>query len=86
LKGLLEIPDVRAGLNTAAFLKNGMTSAQAETAAATHGIEVVSMDRYTLESPDPKGVLLGFAAFDEAPMRAGIIKLAGALGRRTRRD
>ena len=34
LKGLLEISDVRAGLYTAAFLKNGMTSRQAEKAAA----------------------------------------------------
>src|SRR5581483_9236008 len=34
LKGLLEISDVRAGLYTAAFLKNGMTSRQGEKAAA----------------------------------------------------
>jgi GntR family transcriptional regulator/MocR family aminotransferase len=81
LKGLLEISDVRAGLYTAAFLKNGMTSRQAEKAAATHDVEVVAIDRYTLKSPDPKGVLLGFAAFDEAAIRAGLINLAAALGR-----
>jgi GntR family transcriptional regulator / MocR family aminotransferase len=81
LKGSLEISDVRAGLYTAAFLKNGMTSWQAEKAAATRDIEVVALDRYTLKSPDPKGVLLGFAAFDEAMIRAGLIKLAAALGR-----
>lgn len=82
LKGLLEISDVRAGLYTAAFLKNGMSSRQAERAAAAHGIEVVALDRYTLESADPKGVLLGFAAFDEATIRAGIVNLAASLGRR----
>ena len=81
LKGSLEISDVRAGLYTAAFLKNGMTSWQAEKAAATRDLEVVALDRYTLKSPDPKGVLLGFAAFDEAMIRAGLIKLAAALGR-----
>jgi GntR family transcriptional regulator/MocR family aminotransferase len=81
LKGSLEISGVRAGLYTTAFLKNGMTSWQAEKAAATRGIEVVALDRYTLKSPDPKGVLLGFAAFDEAMIRAGLIKLAAALGR-----
>ena len=82
LKGLLEISDVRAGLYTAAFLKNGMTSRQAEKAAAAHDVEVVAIDRYTLKSPDPKGVLLGFAAFDEAAIRAGLINLAAALDRR----
>jgi GntR family transcriptional regulator / MocR family aminotransferase len=82
LKGLLDISDVRAGLYTAAFLKNGMTSRQAEKAAATHDVEVVAIGRYTLKSPDPKGVLLGFAAFDEALIRAGLIRLAAALDRR----
>jgi GntR family transcriptional regulator/MocR family aminotransferase len=84
LKGALEISDVRAGLYTAAFLKNGMTSWQGERAAAAHDIEAIALDRYTLQSPDPKGLLLGFAAFDEAAIRAGLIKLAGALSRRAR--
>jgi GntR family transcriptional regulator / MocR family aminotransferase len=81
LKGLLETSNVRAGLYTAAFLKNGMTSWQAEKAAAECDVEVVALDRFTLQSPDPKGVLLGFAAFDEKSIRAGLIKLATALGR-----
>jgi GntR family transcriptional regulator/MocR family aminotransferase len=80
LKGLLDISDVRAGLYTAAFLKNGMTSAQAEKAAAAQSVEVVSLDRYTLKSTDPKGLLLGFAAFDERAIRVGLLKLASALG------
>ena len=84
LRGLLETSDVRAGLYTAAFLKNGMTSRQAEKAAATCDIEVVALDRYTLQSPDPKGVLLGFAAFDEKTIRAGLVKLSAALGPRMR--
>jgi predicted permease len=67
---------------TAAFLKNGMTSRQAEKAAATHDVEVVAIGRYTLKSPDPKEVLLGFAAFGEAQIRTGLIRLAAALDRR----
>lgn len=82
LQGVLEISDVRAGLYTAAFLKNGMTSRQAEAAAAQHGVEAVALDRYTLKRPDPKGVLLGFAAFDEGTIREGTIRLAAALRRR----
>jgi GntR family transcriptional regulator/MocR family aminotransferase len=81
LKGLLETSEVRAGLYTASFLKNGMPSRKAETAAASCDVEVIALDRYTLESPDPKGVLLGFAAFDEKAIRAALIKLSSVLGR-----
>jgi GntR family transcriptional regulator / MocR family aminotransferase len=82
LKGLLEISDVQAGLYTAAFLENGMTSRQAETAAASRGVEATALDRFTLKRPDPKGVLLGFAAFDEIAIRKGLVQLAAALDRR----
>jgi len=35
-----------------------------------------------LKRPDPKAVLLGFAAFDEKAIRKGLVQLAGALERR----
>jgi GntR family transcriptional regulator/MocR family aminotransferase len=81
LKGLLEISNVQAGLYTVGFLKNGMSSRQAETAAAANGIEAVALDRYTLKVADPKGVLLGFATFDEDAIREGLVRLAAALSR-----
>jgi GntR family transcriptional regulator/MocR family aminotransferase len=83
LKGLLTISSVRAGLYTAAFLENGMTSRQAETAAAAHGVATLALDRFTLQRPDPNGLVLGFAEFDEATLRQGLIQLAAALSRRT---
>jgi GntR family transcriptional regulator / MocR family aminotransferase len=83
LQGLLAISEVKAGLYTVGFLKNGMTSRQAERAAAAHGVEVFAIDRYTLKQPDPKGVLLGFASFDEAAIRKGVLQLAAALDRKT---
>ena len=79
LRGLLEISDVRAGLYSVGFLENGMDSWQAEKAAAARGVEVVALDRYTLKRPDPRGVLLGFAAFDEAAIRKGLLQLAAVL-------
>ena len=82
LKGLLRISDVRAGLYTVGFLENGMSSRQAEQAAAAHGVDVFALDRYTFKRHDPKGVLLGFAAFDEATIRRGLVQLATALDRR----
>ena len=48
LGGLLEISNVRAGLYTIGYLKNGMTSQQAEKLAAAQGVEVLAVDRCTL--------------------------------------
>lgn len=81
LTGLVDISNTRAGLYSAAFLRNGMSSYQAETTAAAHGLETRSLDRFTLKQPDPKGLLLGFAAFDEKTIRRGINQLAAALDR-----
>jgi GntR family transcriptional regulator/MocR family aminotransferase len=79
LGGLLELSNVRAGLYTIGYLKNGMTSRQAERLAAAQGIEVLAADRYTLRRPDPKALVLGFAAFDETEIRQGLLRLAKAL-------
>ena len=80
LKGLLRISGVQAGLYTAAFLENGMTSREAEAAAAAHGVETRALDRFTLRRKDPKGLLLGFAAHEEKAIRQGLVRLAAALG------
>jgi GntR family transcriptional regulator / MocR family aminotransferase len=79
LHGLLELSDVRAGLYTIGFLKNKMASRHAEKLAAEKGIEVLAADRFTLRRPDPKGLLLGFAAFDEATIGRELVRLARAL-------
>ena len=79
LSGLLKISDIRAGLYTVGFLENGMSSRQAEKAAVANGVEVIGLDRYTLKRPDPKAVLMGFAAFDEKSIRKGLVQLAKTL-------
>jgi GntR family transcriptional regulator / MocR family aminotransferase len=81
LKGLLTISSVRAGLYTAAFLENRMTSWQAERAATAQGVVTLALDRFTLKRLDPKGLVLGFAAFDEVALRQGLVQLAAALSR-----
>ncbi len=82
LGGLLRLSNVRAGLYTVGFLENGMNSRQAERQAVAHDIAVVALDRYTLKRTDPRGLLLGFAAFDEAAILAGVRQLAAVLERR----
>jgi len=79
LGGLLEISNVRAGLYTIGYLKNGMASRQAEELAAARGVEVLAVDRLTLRRPDPKALLLGFGGFDEVGIRQGLIRLTKAL-------
>jgi GntR family transcriptional regulator/MocR family aminotransferase len=79
LGGLLEVSNVRAGLYTIGYLKNGMTSRQAEELAAVQGVEVLAVDRCTLKRPDPNALLLGFGGFDKIAIRQGLIRLAKAL-------
>jgi GntR family transcriptional regulator/MocR family aminotransferase len=80
LQGVLEISNSKAGLYTVAFLTNGISSRKAESLAAVNGLETRALDRFSLTSHDPKGLLLGFAAFDDKAIRTGIIQLADALG------
>jgi len=79
LSGIVEVRNHHCGLYTAAMLKNGMRSADAETLATEAGVETLSLDRFTLSAPDPRGLLLGFAAFNGLEIRDGVRKLAWAL-------
>lgn len=79
LRGLLDISPVRAGLCTTGLLRNGMTSAEAEEAARSGGVETQALSRYLLQRDDVRGLLLGFAAFPEKAILAGVEALARAL-------
>jgi GntR family transcriptional regulator/MocR family aminotransferase len=79
LGGLVETPKVQAGLYTVGLLRNGMSSHQAEAAAAARNIESIGIDRFTLQRTDIQGIMLGFAAFDESRLRRGVAELARAL-------
>lgn len=79
LAGVLELPDIEAGLNTPAWLRNGMTSRQAAERAVARGLEVWAIDRFALARRDLRGLLLGFAAFTEAQIQKGVLELARAL-------
>ena len=81
LNGLLDISPVQAGLYTAGFLRNGMTSREAEEAATLHKIETMGIDRFALRPTSVDGLVLGFGAFDENQIRRGVTALAGALER-----
>jgi GntR family transcriptional regulator/MocR family aminotransferase len=79
LGGALEISRIRAGLYTVGLPRNGMTSREAESAASDRGVETMGLHRFTLRRADVGGLLVGFAAFDESRIRAGLAGLASAL-------
>jgi GntR family transcriptional regulator/MocR family aminotransferase len=79
LNGALELSNCPAGLFVPAMLRNGMNSQQAEQAALEQGIESLGIHRFALRSKDRNGILLGFGAFEEKRIRAGVITLAKAL-------
>jgi len=82
LKGLVDIPNVKTGMYAVGFLRNGMSSRQAESAAMSQGIETMALDRFMLSGPDPNGIVLGFAAFNDQVIKRGVASLAIALSKR----
>ena len=80
LSGLLEISDVEAGLQTAAWLQDGIDAEVAAKAAAARGVEVTPLSRHSRGRMSREGVQLGFAAVDAAEIRRGVRELAIALG------
>lgn len=79
LIGAVELPDIQAGLNSPAYLVNGLKSSVAVAQAAACGVDMLSLDRYVLRRRDIQGVLVGFAAFTDAEIREAVIALARAL-------
>ena len=79
MKGVVRLPQIQAGLNTPAYLLNGMSSREAADRAAEQNLEAWPLDRLSLRRRDLRGVLLGFAAFTEREIRTGVLGLAKAL-------
>jgi len=79
LAGLLEIPDVEAGLRTVGWLQGGVSAEQAAQAAAQHDVEVVPLSRYAYGRSKRNGLVLGFAAVDKRELKRGVEGLARAL-------
>jgi GntR family transcriptional regulator/MocR family aminotransferase len=79
LAGLLEIAGVEAGLQTAAWLCNGMSGVAAARAAARRNVEVTPLGSYSRRPMAREGLQLGFAAVAPREIRRGVADLAAAL-------
>ena len=82
LSGLLALPQILAGLSTPSFLRNELTSGEAEARAMACGVEAVALSRFCLRRTDIDGLQLGFAAFDEREISQAVPTLASALEKR----
>jgi GntR family transcriptional regulator/MocR family aminotransferase len=79
LAGLLDLSTVEAGLQTAGWLRAGVSGERVAQAAAARGVEVTPLSRYRLGPPGREGLQLGFAAVDAREIRRGVRALAIAL-------
>ena len=79
LAGLLDISAVEAGLQTAGWLRDGLDGESVARAAAARGVEVTPLGRYSRRRMAREGLVLGFAAVDEAEIARGVGELATAL-------
>ena len=72
----LQVSDVQAGLATTAFFKAPITPSAMEELAATNGVTVHALERFTLRNLPMRGLLLGFAGFTPQEIQQGMQKLA----------
>ena len=79
LTGLLEIPEVEAGLRTVGWLQGGIRAERAAQAASKYEVEVVPLSHYAYGRARRDGIVLGFAAVDARELRRGVEHLARAL-------
>lgn len=76
--GLLDVPLPAAGLDVAVRLI-GMDEQAAMARLAAAGISALPLQRYVGTHSRPPGLVMGFAAFDEAAIDAGARRLRAAL-------
>ncbi len=79
LAGLLEVDPAEAGMHLVGYLPAGVDDRAASRRAAAHHVDAPALSAFAL-APQPRGgLLLGYAAVDEAEIYAGARRLALAL-------
>ena len=79
LVGLLEVVPAEAGMHLVGYLPAGVDDRAASQRAAAHRVDAPALSAFAL-APQPRGgLLLGYAAVDEAEIYAGARRLALAL-------
>ena len=73
---MLEISNIEAGLQTVAWLREGMDSEAVTKSATARNVELTPLNPFYRLPPSKQGLQLGFAAVDTREIRRGIQQLA----------
>lgn len=79
-QGLIEVPPIRAGLDVVCRLQAG-DELDAKARLAAEGIDVMPLQRYCVK-PQPPGLVMGFAPYNEAAIEGAAKDVARILSRR----
>jgi GntR family transcriptional regulator / MocR family aminotransferase len=79
LQGLLEVSPSPAGLHLVGMLPAGQDDRFASRAAAEHDVRAAALSEYTILTPRPPGLLLGYTGFTNDQLVSGVERLATAL-------
>lgn len=79
LSGAVEISDIEAGLQTAAWLRSDMNAATIQDRARAQGLHVTALSAFARKPLLRDGLQLGFAAVGAPEIRRGVRELAGLL-------
>jgi GntR family transcriptional regulator/MocR family aminotransferase len=80
LVGLLEVHPADAGMHVVGWLPAGADDAVIARRARQHGLMIPPLSFYRLEAGGRPGLVLGYPAYNEAEIDAGVRRLAGVLG------
>jgi GntR family transcriptional regulator / MocR family aminotransferase len=84
LAGLVDIPDVEAGIHVTALLARGLKADAVAAASAAVNVETIPICRFVLATARPEALLLGFAPYDARQIRDGVDRFAHAIDQRVR--
>jgi GntR family transcriptional regulator/MocR family aminotransferase len=90
LSGLLEIQESEAGMHLVGWLPPGMSDMEAQRAASKRDVLALPLSAFSLKPVTCGALMLGYTAFNEREIRAGVRRLKTALaevrGARTDRE
>lgn len=78
--GMLEMLPITAGLDATVLLQEGLDDKLAAAALDAQGIVTRPVSAYRIQHAAPQGLVMGFASFDTAAVRAGMTRMEAALG------
>jgi len=79
LGGLLDVVPAEAGMRTVGWLQSDRDDVHVAESAVAQGLEITALSRFAIKHRPPNGLMLGFAACNEAEIWRGVDVLAGVL-------